>query len=101
MTTTADYLRRIKSPKPRRGGVVARYGGSIRGRGRDKRAHHDINIDQGVRVEDCATTEKNDIYSHPETSGARRGAFWVQLYGTVMSSAKKNYDVIFLLERII
>ncbi len=25
----------------------------------------------------------------------------VQLYGTVMSSAKKNYDVIFLLERII
>ncbi len=26
---------------------------------------------------------------------------WGMLYGTVMSSAKKNYDVIFLLERII
>ena len=37
-----------KSPKPRRGGLVVRY----------KRAHRDINIDQGVRVEDCATTEK-------------------------------------------
>jgi hypothetical protein len=32
-----------KSPKPRRGGVVARDGGCIRGRGRDKRAHRDIN----------------------------------------------------------
>ena len=30
------------------GGLVVRY----------KRAHRDINIDQGVRVEDCATTEK-------------------------------------------
>ena len=37
-----------KSPKPRRGGLVVRY----------KRAHCDINIDRGVRVEDCATTEK-------------------------------------------
>ena len=27
-------------------------------------------------MEDCATTEKNDIYSHAETSGARRGAFF-------------------------
>jgi hypothetical protein len=45
-----------KSPKPRRGGVVARDGGC--GQGRDKKAHRDINIDQGVRVEDCATTEK-------------------------------------------
>jgi hypothetical protein len=62
------------SPKPRKGGVLARDGGC--GRGRDKRAHRDINIDRGVRVEDCATTEKNDIYSHAETSGARRGMFF-------------------------
>jgi len=35
-----------KSPKPRRGGVVARNGGCIRRRGRDKRAHHDKYIDR-------------------------------------------------------
>ena len=78
-----------KSPKPRRGGgVVARDGGCIRGRERDKRAHREINNMIRIISHHDNITEarcksgglrhngKNDIYSHAETSGARRGAFF-------------------------
>ena len=65
-----------KSPKPRRGGVVARDGRCIRGRGRDKRAHRDTSTEPRCESGGLRHNGKHDIYSHAETSGARRGAFF-------------------------
>ncbi len=65
-----------KSPKPRRGGVVARDGRCIRGRGRGKRAHCDTLTEPRCERGGLRHNGKHDIYSHAETSGARRGAFF-------------------------
>jgi hypothetical protein len=64
-----------KSPKPRRGGVIARDGRYIRGRGRDKRAHRDTSTEPRCESGGLRHNGKHGIYSHAETSGARRGAF--------------------------
>ena len=61
-----------KSPKPWRGGVIARDGRCIHGRGRDKRAHRDTSTEPRCESGGLRHNGKHDIYSHAETSGARR-----------------------------
>jgi hypothetical protein len=64
--------------------VLRSAGGCIRGRERDKRAHREINNQydtDNITEARCESgglrhNGKNDIYSHAETSGARRGAFF-------------------------
>ena len=71
MVATAAYI------DDSRGGVVARDGGRMRGRGRVKRETHRgiIMGNQYVKKGGLRHNGQNNIYSHVETSGARWGAF--------------------------